>query len=63
MKTKLAALKEYIDRQADDHLLWFRPQYNTEKCLQEELRRVGWLIEVASAEQIHEEIKKYEVRL
>ncbi len=63
MKTKLSALKEYIDKQADDHLLWFRAQVPTEKYLQEELRRIGWLIESATIGQIEEEIKNYEVRL
>ncbi len=63
MKTKLQMLKQYIDKQADDHFLWFKAQVPTEKYLQEELRRIGWLIEVASAEQIQNEINRYEVRL
>jgi hypothetical protein len=63
MKTKLTILREYIDKQADDYNLWFRSEKTTEKYLQEELRRVAWLIEDASIEQIHQEIKKYEARL
>lgn len=63
MNTKLAALKQYIDKQADDHFIWYKTQLPAEKYLQEEIRRVAWLIEVASVEEIEKETKKYEGRL
>lgn len=63
MKTKLSLLKDYIDKQANDHNLWFRATYPVERYLQEELRRIAWMIEDATLEQIIDEIKKYDGRL
>lgn len=63
MNNKLTLLKEYVDRQAQDYFLWFRPVLSTEKYLQEELRRISWLIEDASNEQIQNEIKKFDARI
>jgi hypothetical protein len=57
-KTKLEALKEYIELQANDHGLWFEAEYVSEVYLQQELRRVAWLIEEASVDEIRIEIKK-----
>jgi hypothetical protein len=56
-------LKEYIDKQTDDNGLWFDVTYITEAYLQAELRRLAWMIEDATVEQIQDEINKYEERL
>ena len=52
MKAKLPLLKKYIDKQADDPHIWFEASFMTEQILQREIRRIAWLIEDATAEQI-----------
>lgn len=49
---KLACLKKYIEAQALDEGLWFVAETAPEAYLQQELRRVAWLIEEACWEQI-----------
>lgn len=63
MKSKLHLLKQYIDKQAEDFGLWFEPQSVTECYLQQELRRVAWLIEDADEDEVEGEIEKYKERL
>ena len=63
MKNKLYLLKKYIDKHAEDFGLWFEPQYITEDYLQRELRRIAWLIEDASVNEIESEIEQYNERL
>ena len=46
-----------------DFGLWFEPQYITEDYLQRELRRIAWLIEDASVNEIESEIEQYNERL
>ena len=62
MKTKIGMLKKYIERQAFDHSLWFDPTGASEAYLQQELRRLAWMIEDASIQQITDEIKAYDKR-
>ena len=61
--SKLDLLKEYIDIQAHDDALWFISDSYSENYLQQELRRVAWLIKEASEEQIKKEIENYKGRL
>lgn len=63
MKNKLTLLKEYVDKQAYDHAIWFDAKYASEAYLQEEIRRVAWMIEGATMEQIQQEINRYDARL
>ena len=63
MKDKLFLLKKYIAKQAEDFGLWFDAQYVTEAYLQQELRRIAWLIEDANVNEIETEIEKYNERL
>ncbi len=63
MKSKWAMLKKYLDLQSDDYDLWFDTEYSTESYLQQELRRLAWMIEDATVEQIKDEINKYKERL
>lgn len=61
MKNKLTLLKEYIQKQADDDWLW--PESETQESYpQQELRRIAWLIESATVEQIQDEINHYDER-
>ena len=61
MKNKLILLKEYVQRQADDDWLW--PEYPMQQTYaQGELKRVAWLIESATQEQIENEIAHYDER-
>lgn len=53
---KLELLKEYIHAQEMDHGLWWQTETVAEGIMQEELRRVAWLIEEATDEQIQNEI-------
>lgn len=62
MKSKLSLLKKYIEKQCDDSGLWFNACFISEIYLQQELRRIAWLIEDASAEEIECEINKYDER-
>ena len=61
-KSKLELLKEYISIQATDEALWFFAETIPESYLQQELRRVAWMIEEANEEQIKEEINKINVK-
>lgn len=63
MKNKLALLKKYIELQAEDKGLWFVSERITEDYLQQELRRVAWMIEKATEEEIENEISFYKDRL
>lgn len=63
MKTKLTMLKEYVDKQAYDHGIWFEPTSIVEDYLQQEIRRVAWLIEDATVDQIQAAITEYDARL
>ena len=60
---KLKLLNEFIALQADDAGLWFDAEYASEAYLQQQLRRVAWLIEEATDEQIKSEIEVYKGRL
>jgi hypothetical protein len=60
---KLLLLKEYIEAQARDEGLWFNSETAPESYLQQELRRVAWLIEEANEEQIKQEIARLVERL
>lgn len=57
MTDKLKLLKDYIALQACDEGLWFVPDSIVEGYLQQELRRIAWLIEKATTEQIKMEIE------
>lgn len=50
--TKLELLKKYIALQAEDEGLWFIAEYATEGYLQHELRKVAYMIEEASENEI-----------
>ena len=63
MTNKLYLLKKYIELQAEDEGLWFISERITENYLQQELRRIAWMIEKASNEQIEREISFYKERL
>ncbi len=56
MKTKLNLLKKYLEVQASSLELWLNPETETENCLQQELRKVAWLIEEATCLDIINEI-------
>ena len=63
MKNKLALLKEYVEKQSDDDWIWcINCTTIIETYLQEELRRVRWLIESATIEQIQDAIDNYDKR-
>jgi hypothetical protein len=62
VKSKISLLKRYIEKQSDDPSLWFAACFISEMYLQKELRRIAWLIEEASNEEIELEINKYEER-
>ena len=57
--SKLALLKAYIAEQAENEGLWFMAETATEAYLQQELRRVAWLIEEATETQIQVEIDNH----
>lgn len=57
--SKLALLKEYIAIQAESEGLWFEAETAPEAYLQQELRRVAWLIEDATETQIQAEIDNH----
>ena len=57
--SKLALLKQYIAEQAENEGLWFMAETATEAYLQQELRRVAWLIEEATETQIQVEIDNH----
>lgn len=59
MKNKLALLKEYVGIQANDLDFWYVPENATERFFQKELRRLTWLIEDATCEQIQSAINNY----
>ena len=59
MSNKLELLKQYAALQAMDDGLWFFSQSASEAYLQQELRRVMWLIEEATEEQIKNDIERY----
>ena len=61
--SRLKLLKEFIALQAEDVGLWFDAEYASEAYLQQQLRRVAWLIEEATDEQIKAEIEVYKGRL
>ncbi len=63
MTKKLELLKKYIELQAEDDGLWFRSEKITENYLQQELRKIAWMIEEASIEQIENEISFYKDKL
>jgi hypothetical protein len=50
--SKLVLLKEYIAVQAEDQALWFEAEHISEAYLQSELRRVAFLIEEATEDDI-----------
>ncbi len=58
MTGKLTLLKEYIALQACDEGLWFEAETAPEAYLQQELRRIAWLIEKATTEQIKMEMER-----
>jgi hypothetical protein len=60
---KESLLKEYVAMQAEDHGLWFDAETAPEAYLQQELRRVAYLIEEATLEEIQEEINRYKGRI
>lgn len=60
---KLDLLQQYIEVQAQDVGLWYKPEYSAEDYLQQELRRVAWLIEEATPDQIENEIEKLRGRI
>jgi hypothetical protein len=60
---KLELLKKYITVQAEDKDLWYKAKYCSQDYLQQELRRIAWLIEEAAIGQIKEEINKLKGRL
>jgi hypothetical protein len=62
MKNKLSLLKKYIKKQAEDSSLWFDSCFLSENYLQLELRRLAWLIEEASVDEVANAVKKYEER-
>lgn len=62
MKSKIPLLKRYIKKQARDPSLWFRACFISEMYLQQELRRLAYLIEDASIEELEHEIDKYDER-
>lgn len=62
MNTKLSMLVEYIEKQADDSKLWFEDAHDTTNYLRQEIRRVAWLIECATVDQVQNEITRYEER-
>jgi hypothetical protein len=53
---KLLLLKEFIGYLAEDELLFFLGGNSREKKLQQELRRLAWLIEDADCDQIKTQI-------
>lgn len=57
MKDKMELIKKYIDIQSDDEDIWFRPETINEEILQDELRRLCWMIEEATPRQIEHEIR------
>jgi hypothetical protein len=54
---KLEALKEYIRIQDADEGLWFEPVIATECYLQQELRRIAFMVLRADRGQIEKEIE------
>lgn len=57
MSKKLELLKKYVAVQADDHACWCRSETMHERYLQQELKRVAWLIEQATNDEIVEAIQ------
>ncbi len=60
MKDKLALLQSYIDIQATDNNVWLTPTVN---YLQAEMRKLVWLIEDGTLDDIREAIIKYKFRV
>ena len=60
---KLDVLKKYLDIQACDEGLWFISETVTEEYLQNALRRIVWMIEEASVEDIKSAIDDYKNKL
>lgn len=60
---KLELLKKYIEFQANDDGLWFKSERIMETYIQEELRRVAFLIEEATEKEIEITLANYKHRL
>jgi hypothetical protein len=54
---KIELLQKHSNKLADDERLWFRAQTITEAYLQARLRKICWMIEEASIDEIIEEIE------
>lgn len=55
-------LRQYTEVQANDDGLWFDATHASEAYLQQELRRLVWMIEEADIEQLKEEIRLQKIR-
>jgi hypothetical protein len=62
MKNKLSLLKKYVEKQAKDSELWFDSCFFKDNYLQLELRKLAWLIEEASVDEVEDAVKRYEER-
>jgi hypothetical protein len=63
MTNKLELLKQYVDIQANDDGVWIIPKTASEDYILQEFRRLVYLIEEASEDEIEEEIEVYRGRL
>lgn len=61
--SKLDLLKQYVEIQACDDGLWFEAETAPEGYLQQELRRIAYLIEEANEAQIQKEIENLKSRI
>jgi len=55
---KLKLLQNYVETQNNNELLWFNTSSFKQAKLQQELRRIFWMIEDATEEQILNEIER-----
>lgn len=60
IREKLDLLKQYISKQAENDGLWFIADRAPEAYLQQELRRIAWLIEDAPNDEIKRVIERME---
>ena len=57
---KLKKLQQIVNEQREDEGLWFIPEYITEDCLQQALRKLHEIIEDKTSEQCAiQAIKRY----
>jgi len=60
---KLELLRQYTDLQADDETIWLEPKSASEAHILRELRKLIWLIEEATENQIRTAIKELKEQL